>query len=440
MPTMFISVTSVFLDEGDIGLGTIIGSTMFNILFITGTCGLATSVAVELKPYSIIRDALYYVMYLTVLLVTMYDGMIHWYEASFVTLLYGFYVVIMYYNSTLEHHFNAWAKTRIHQRRLPHGSPAKSPPNHPQSNQSIEKSPTVVASKSSDELPDSPSATFTSSMVGVEKVETVEVDDQLNMSDERSINSGTDSSLPHTKYDEEPVDSLSCPSERWARVRWTLMFPTRVLYYITIPDCRLEIWESWYIVTFVMSITWMGVHSYVLVWAVSVIGVTVRIPDCIMGLTLLAAGSSVPDAIASLVMTEQGMGDMALANAIGSNIFDMLCLSVPWLLSTTVIHPNSVVMIHGGNIVYVSLTLFGTVITTLVILYYNQWKLDKRLGWAMLFAYTFFLTTAVVIESFPRGNKVKHPLHRPDLPNKGLGVPEPRRGKTKVKPTGFTWI
>ena len=178
------------------------------------------------------------------------------------------------------------------------------------------------------------------------------------------------------------------------------MFPIRVLYYITIPNCRLEICESWYIVTFVMSITWMGVHSYVLVWAVSVIGVTIGILECTIGLTLLAAGSGVPDAIASLVKTEQGMGDKALANAIGSNIFDMLCKSVPWLLSSTVIHPNSVVVIHGGNIIYVSLTLFGTVIITLIILYYNQWKLDKRLGWAMLFVYTFFLMTAVVIESF----------------------------------------
>ena len=64
MPTMFISVTSVFLDEGDIGLGTIIGSTMFNILFITGICGVTTNVAINLKPYSIIRDSLCYVIYL----------------------------------------------------------------------------------------------------------------------------------------------------------------------------------------------------------------------------------------------------------------------------------------------------------------------------------------------------------------------------------------
>lgn len=258
-----------------------------------------------------------------------------------------------------------------------------------------------------------------------------ELDDQLNT----SVFTDADF-IPHTKYDDEPANVLTCPPGRCKRLLWTIMFPIRMLYYITIPDCRLESWEDCYVVTFVMSIAWMGLHSYVLVWAVSVIGVTIGIPESIMGLTLLAAGSSVPDAIASLVMTEQGLGDMAMANAIGSNVFDMLCLSVPWLLSTTVVHSNSVVMIHSGNILYVSLTLFGTVGTTLAILYCNKWRLDRRLGCAMLVAYAFFLTTAVVIESLPQaGKKIGHPVHRPDLPRKGLGA---HKGKVKTK--GFTWI
>lgn len=267
-------------------------------------------------------------------------------------------------------------------------------------------------------------------------IDQTELDDTLNTSeDRRSVFSDTDS-IPHTKYDNEPENVLACPPGKCERVLWTIMFPIRMLYYITIPDCRLESWEDCYVVTFVMSIAWMGVHSYVLVWAVSVIGVTFGIPECIMGLTLLAAGSSVPDAIASLVMAEQGLADMALANAIGSNIFDMLCLSVPWLLSTTLVHPSSVVMIHSGNILYVSLTLFGTVGVTLVIFYCNKWRLDKRLGCVMLIAYVFFLGTAVLIESFPRGkDATHHPLHRPDLPRKGLGA-----HKGKAKPKGFTWI
>ncbi|XP_028395177.1 sodium/potassium/calcium exchanger 5-like [Dendronephthya gigantea] len=498
MPTMFISVTSVILDEGDIGLGTIIGSTMFNILFITGVCGLATSVAINLKPYSIIRDSFCYVIYLIILLLTMFDGMIYWYEACIVSSLYGVYVIIMYYNSSLEHHFNRWARAHFHQTRsgTPGRSPAKSHSRSPVKSSS--KSPTkthansptingnpdievteppedtdqgalpekraaspelssqpdnhstmpneqpalpeeiagtdATTSHTSNDIPISSSLLHASNL---DEAMTEGYDDR--MSDVHSVYSDTDDTLPHTKYDDEPFNALAFPSGRWEAVRFAIMFPIRFLYYITIPDCRVASWESWYIVTFVMSIVWMGLHSYVLVWAVSVIGVTIGIPECIMGLTLLAAGSSIPDAIASLVMAEQGLGDMALANAIGSNIFDMLCLSIPWLLSTTIVHPNSQVLIQGGNIVYVSMTLFGTVALALAILYYNEWRLDRKLGAAMMTSYLFFLSAAVLIESFPSHKKITHPLHRPDLPHQGLGTSESHRVKNKIKSTGFTW-
>ena len=38
----------------------------------------------------------------------------------------------------------------------------------------------------------------------------------------------------------------------------------------------------------------------------SIVGVTLGIPDTIMGLTLIAAGSSVPDAITSVIVVREG--------------------------------------------------------------------------------------------------------------------------------------
>ena len=53
--------------------------------------------------------------------------------------------------------------------------------------------------------------------------------------------------------------------------------------------------------------------------------------DCIMqllfeqvtGTTLLAAGTSVPDLISSVIVARKGYGDMAVSSSIGSNIFDI---------------------------------------------------------------------------------------------------------------------
>jgi Ca2+/Na+ antiporter len=43
-----------------------------------------------------------------------------------------------------------------------------------------------------------------------------------------------------------------------------------------------------------------------MVWMVTIIGFTFGIPDSVMGITFLAAGSSVPDAMSSVLVVRQG--------------------------------------------------------------------------------------------------------------------------------------
>jgi len=42
-----------------------------------------------------------------------------------------------------------------------------------------------------------------------------------------------------------------------------------------------------------------------------------------MGLTFLAAGTSIPDLITSVIVAKKGFGDMAVSSSVGSNIFDV---------------------------------------------------------------------------------------------------------------------
>ena len=64
-----------------------------------------------------------------------------------------------------------------------------------------------------------------------------------------------------------------------------------------------------------------------------IFGKTVGIPDVVMGLTILAAGTSVPDLLSSVIVAQQGEGDMAVSSCIGSNIFDVsFGLPTPWLM------------------------------------------------------------------------------------------------------------
>merc|ERR1719274_322975 len=75
------------------------------------------------------------------------------------------------------------------------------------------------------------------------------------------------------------------------------------------------------------------------------------IPEAVAGVTVLAAGTSVPDLLSSLIVARQGQGDMAVSSSIGSNIFDVLVgLPFPWLLYT--IAKGKAVNVGAENLIW----------------------------------------------------------------------------------------
>ena len=68
---------------------------------------------------------------------------------------------------------------------------------------------------------------------------------------------------------------------------------------------------------------WIAVFSTLMVWWTETIGATFAIDTSLMGMTILAAGTSVPDLITSVIVARKGLGDMAVSSSVGSNIFDI---------------------------------------------------------------------------------------------------------------------
>lgn len=130
-----------------------------------------------------------------------------------------------------------------------------------------------------------------------------------------------------------------------ARLKWLVSWPLAVLLYYTVPNCVLPRWHRWFMITFIASTFWIAIFSYLMVWMVrkdqkqtfvlnlpylyslliplvgglcrflslwrvlqvTIISYTLDIPDYIMGITFLAAGTSVPDCMASLIVARQGV-------------------------------------------------------------------------------------------------------------------------------------
>ena len=356
IPDLCTAVIGVFITKSDIGLGAVVGSAVFNILFIVAICGLFAGSVIRLMPWPLLRDCTCYLFSVAALIAVSYDKKVYWYEALVLVTMYFLYVVIMYFNTNLEACFGRL--TRIN----------KEETDMERNGRGSDEEQSLVRGDNED---------------GEERLNPSDAAEEVNIID---TSDKSPFSMPH------PLGFVS-------GVLWILALPVACLFYVTIPDCRSEKWEKLYLISFFVSVVWIALLSYVLVWMVTIIGFTLGIPDVIMGLTFLAAGNGVPDGISSLIVARQGDGDMAVSNTVGSNVFAiLLCLGLPWLLKTTALDLGGYVVILSGSIIYTSISLFVIVLLTISLVMLNKWYLNKCLGMAFLILYFAFVTIATLFE------------------------------------------
>uniref|UniRef100_A0A8C0F447 Solute carrier family 24 member 3 n=1 Tax=Bubo bubo TaxID=30461 RepID=A0A8C0F447_BUBBB len=199
---------------------------------------------------------------------------------------------------------------------------------------------------------------------------------------------------------EGPYTPFDLPSKKLLEIlKWLFTWPLSFVLYFTVPNCNKPHLEKWFMVTFASSTLWIAAFSYMMVWMVTIIGYTLGIPDVIMGITFLAAGTSVPDCMASLIVARQGMGDMAVSNSIGSNVFDILIgLGLPWALQTLAVNYGSYIRLNSRGLIYSVGLLLASVFVTVFGVHMNKWKLDKKLGCVCLSLYGIFLCFSIMTE------------------------------------------
>lgn len=215
----------------------------------------------------------------------------------------------------------------------------------------------------------------------------------------QNIGDGVEQLEVEADGEEEWVDPLMWPADESAAIKvfWCISLPLNLVLTYTVPNCANEgstfygaaveklAWPG-----FVLSIVWIGIFSYGMVEAATIVGDTASIPAQVMGLTFLAAGTSVPDLLSSIVVAQQGKGDMAVSSSIGSNIFDVLVgLPLPWL-SYNIIMWKPVTV--GAKSLQVSiLILVGMLVSVIVIIKVSGWAMTRSLGIMMLVMYFVFV-------------------------------------------------
>ena len=109
--------------------------------------------------------------------------------------------------------------------------------------------------------------------------------------------------------------------------------------------------------------------------------------EALVGLTILAMGTSLPELVTSLVALKKGENDIALGNVIGSNIANILLII--GLVGTINPIPVSITILTDIVILLVTTVIFG-------LMCYKSDKLDKKYGYALIIIYICYLTFTII--------------------------------------------
>uniref|UniRef100_A0A672H6P8 Sodium/calcium exchanger membrane region domain-containing protein n=1 Tax=Salarias fasciatus TaxID=181472 RepID=A0A672H6P8_SALFA len=446
-PELFTSIIGVFVTKGDVGVGTIVGSAVFNILCIIGVCGFFAGQFI-------------------------YDEKVCWWESLVLILMYAVYILIMKFNGRAHRYFDRRKKTSV---SLSNGLTGST-----DLEDNVTCDATAVLLKKAnfhckpsvlmvDELlsayphqlsfseagmrimitshfsprtrltmasrmlinerqrlinttetrvnritnGDSDPAARSQGRRGLEngmggaeqglngkcRLQRLESENETENENEDNENNENDGEGEGEDKNQGPMVPFRVPVGVCPKVKWLAMWPLSLLLFFTVPNCAQRRWERWFMVTFFTATIWIAGLSYIMVWMVTVIGFTLGIPDVIMGITFLAAGTSVPDCMASVIVARQGLGDMAISNSIGSNVFDILVgLGLPWALQTLCIDYGSNIHLNSKGLIFSVGLLLASVFFTVLGVHLNKWTLDWRLGLACLAMYAIFLCFSILIE------------------------------------------
>ncbi|XP_051238573.1 sodium/potassium/calcium exchanger 1-like [Dicentrarchus labrax] len=361
-PKLFTSLIGAFIAHSNVGIGTIVGSAVFNILFVIGMCALFSREVLHLTWWPLFRDVSFYILDLILLIIFFLDNVIMWWESMMLVTSYTLYVIFMKFNVQIEQAF----KTQLYKHK------------------------NIVVAVEEPEKEDVPAGEDQSG------------DSEDAVSDKGRNHSGKNEDADDNREKEEerkdkPL-SLEWPDTRRKQATYLFLLPIIFPLWLTVPDVRNQKSKRFFAVTFLGSILWIAVFSYLMVWWAHQVGETIGITEQIMGLTILAVGTSIPDLITSVIVARKGLGDMVVSSSVGRNIFEITVgLPVPWLLYSS-IHGLAPVAVRSNGLFCAMVLLFVVLFFFIISIVCCMWKINKVLGLNMFLLYFVFVALSIMMQ------------------------------------------
>ena len=407
-PELFTSVGDVFGPANSMGLGTIVGSAMFNILVIVALSAAVAGGELHIDWRPVSRDVTFYCSSIVMLAIFFDDGVVNFAEALVMVLGYVVYVLFMKFNSRVLGKCGKRPPACLGGGGKGAGG-AKVQPEEEAANAAAAAAAVASLSKNlpaAEGLPQlSPPgaaalAPLNDSIV-VRAKSALDLEAEAKKAQEGGEGPGGEGGGGGGAVvaaggggddddDDDEGGKFDVPDSLAGKLWFAFVFPYTGGFHVSIPECEEEEAQKYCYVAFFMCIVWIGALCFLMVMAATEVGCVLNVSPTLMGILVLSIGTSVPDAIGSMIASRKGEADMAVANAIGSNVFDILLgLGLPWMLRA-VIEGEDTVVDKNGIKESVGI-LFGTVWLFLGVLVFNRWKMTKQLGLMLFFLYVIYV-------------------------------------------------
>uniref|UniRef100_A0A8C4ZBU0 Sodium/calcium exchanger membrane region domain-containing protein n=1 Tax=Gadus morhua TaxID=8049 RepID=A0A8C4ZBU0_GADMO len=431
-PELFTSVIGVFVSHSNVGIGTIVGSAVFNILFVIGMCALFSREVLNLTWWPLFRDVSFYIIGLLMLIYFFLDNEISVGESISLLSCYICYVTFMKFNSNVEQFIKGkLGSNQVEEVEAPKVTAVTEDESKLMAKPRLQREGSCASLHNTlmrnsifqlmihtlDPLSGDGQFKEKASILNKMakqpcKEDTANVSAARPLVDDKNIpnrsNVAVEVTPPNGSTGEEGGDeedededqplSLAWPETNRKRITYLVILPIVLPLWLTLPDVRRETSARFFPVTFVGAICWIAAFSYLMVWWAHQVGETFFITEEIMGLTILAAGTSIPDLITSVIVARKGLGDMAVSSSVGSNIFDITVgLPFPWLIYN-ILNDFKNVQVSSNGLFCAIVLLFIMLLFVIISIASCNWRMSKLLGFFMFLLYFVFLVVSVMLE------------------------------------------
>ena len=423
-PELFTSFVGTFIAESDVGFGTIVGSAVFNVLFIIGACAIFTAGDLKLQWWPFARDMSYYLFCLSILGMTnsyirdhyhthslsstsalFFGGVsqneMYWWESLILLCLYFLYVLLMKYNEKIKAAFfrrfvvqNSQNEQELLSKKDGYGTTEISMQKQQDKIDNKQSKPITYLAVPDDSLTGQVRTSSVRSRNGTGSLRSGSYISRKGKSFVAEPNEQEPDGDDEEDEEEGGID-LSWPQRTRDRIWYIIKLPLTLPIYCTLFDVTKQENEAWWPWTFIGSLVWLGGLAYLMVWWCVVVGFAWNVPQEIMGLVFLAAGTSVPEMFSCIIVAKKGKADMAVSASIGSNIFDILVgLPLPWLcfaLTQSDFAGDIKIDVQAHGLFLSILVLIAILGCLLVLILVNKWVLTHCMGYCMIGLYLFFI-------------------------------------------------